>query len=124
MEEFKDTPSIMRDLPELDPQIIQECCDKGDELAIEVYRRTGHILGVCLANYASILNPEAIILTGSIPRAGRWLLETTEQVFNDTVFHNIKGQTKIVVSSMKDGERDVLGASVLAWQVKEYSLFL
>ena len=82
------------------------------------------MLGRALANYASLLNPEAIILTGIIPQAGKWLLDPTEKVFNDTVFHNIKGQTKIIVSTLKDGERDVLGASVLAWQVKEYSLFL
>ena len=77
-----------------------------------------------MANYASILNPEAIILTGGIRHAGKWLLEPTEEAFEKHVFHNIKGQTKIIVSSLKDGERDVLGASVLAWQVKEYSLFL
>lgn len=122
--EASDEPSLMAQYETLTPELITECCEQGDALAIETYRRTGEMLGRGLANYASILNPEAIILTGSIPRAGRWLLETTEQVFNDTVFHNIKGQTKIVVSSMKDGERDVLGASVLAWQVKEYSLFL
>ena len=82
------------------------------------------MLGRGLANYASLLNPEAIILTGRIPQAGKWLLEPTEQSFDNHVFHNIKGQTKLIVSKLKDGEREVLGASVLAWTVKEYSLFL
>lgn len=124
MEEFKDTPSIMRDLPELDPQIIQECCDKGDELAIEVYRRTGHILGVCLANYASILNPEAIIITGGISRAGHWLIAPTTDAFEEHVFRNIRNKVKIFASRLSyGGSSDVLGASALAWHVKEYSLF-
>jgi glucokinase len=117
-------PSLMAQYEKLTPEAITECCEQGDALAIETYRRTGEMLGRALANYASLLNPEAIILTGIIPQAGKWLLDTTEKVFNDTVFHNIKGQTKIIVSTLKDGERDVLGASVLAWQVKEYSLFL
>lgn len=117
-------PSLMAQYEKLTPEAITECCEQGDALAIETYRRTGEMLGRGLANYASLLNPEAIILTGIIPQAGKWLLDTTEKVFNDTVFHNIKGQTKIIVSTLKDGERDVLGASVLAWQVKEYSLFL
>ena len=42
---------------------------------IEVFRRTGEILGLGLANYASLINPEAIIFTGGISRAGKWLLE-------------------------------------------------
>lgn len=117
-------PSLMAQYEKLTPEAITECCEQGDALAIETYRRTGEMLGRGLANYASLLNPEAIILTGIITQAGKWLLDTTEKVFNDTVFHNIKGHTKIIVSTLKDGERDVLGASVLAWQVKEYSLFL
>ena len=33
--------TLMRELEKLSPRTIAECCDKGDELAIEVYRRTG-----------------------------------------------------------------------------------
>ena len=76
-----DKPSLMRDIEKLTPRKIKECCDKNDALAIEVFRRTGYIFGIGLATYASIVNPEAIILT------------------------------------------DVLGASALAWEVPEYSLF-
>lgn len=117
-------PSLMRDVAELSPSVISALCDKGDALAIETYRRTGEMLGRALANYASILNPEAIILTGGIPLAGKWLMEPTKRSFEEHVFGNIKGQTRLLVSHMKNGERDMLGASVLAWQVKEYSLFL
>jgi glucokinase len=65
----------MRDAERLTPRIIASMCDQGDALAIEVYRRTGEMLGLGLANYASILNPEAIIFTCGIPKAGKWLLE-------------------------------------------------
>ena len=123
MEESSE-PSLMRGIAELSPSIIAGLCDQGDALAIETFRRTGELLGRGLANYASILNPEAIILTGGIPQAGKWLMEPAEKAFDEYVFGNIKGQTRFVVSHMKNGERDVLGASVLAWQVKEYSLFL
>jgi len=116
-------PSAMRKIETLTPEIITELSNQGDALAIETWRRTGDMLGRGLANYASIINPEAIILTGSIIHAGKWLLEPTEKSFERHVFHNIQGQTKLLISSLKDGERDVLGASVLAWQVKEYSLF-
>lgn len=118
-----DKPSLMRELEKVSPRTIKECCDQGDELAIEVYRRTGEILGLGLANYASIVDPEAIILTGGISHAGKWLLDTTCQSFEDHVFGNLRGKVKMLVSKLDDRERDVLGASALAWSVPEYSLF-
>jgi glucokinase len=116
-------PSLMRDIEKLTPKNIFECCEKGDKLAIEVYRRTGEILGLGLANYASLVNPEAIIFTGGIARAGHWLLEPAQESFEKHVFHNIQGKVKFLTSELEESERTVLGASVLAWKVKEYSLF-
>ena len=43
--------------------------------------------------------------------------------FEEHVFRNIERDTRLLVSILKEGERDVLGASALAWDVKEYSLF-
>ena len=118
-----DAPSLMRSLDNLSARTIKECCDQGDELAIEVYRRTGHILGLGIANYASIVNPEAIIFTGGISKAGDWLLEPVAEAFEEHVFRNMRGKVKLFVSILDNRERDVLGASAVAWDVKEYSLF-
>lgn len=118
-----DEPSLMRQADELTPKLITQYCEQGDRLAAEVYRRTGEILGLGLANYASLLNPEAIIFTGGVSKAGHWLLDPAKEAFDAHVFHNIQGKVKFLVSELDDRERDVLGASVLAWNVKEYSLF-
>lgn len=123
MEESSE-PSLMRSLTDLNPMTIKECCDEGDALAIEVYRRAGYLLGIGLANYASVINPEAIILSGGITRAGHWLTDPMEESFEEHVFRNIKGKVKLLPSVLTDMERDVLGASALAWSVKEYSLFI
>ena len=116
-------PSKMREVEVLTPRIIHELCEMGDELAIETYRRTGYYLGLGLAGYASILNPEAIVFTGGIAQAGKWLLEPANQTFEEHIFHNIQGRVKFVVSNLENRTRNMLGASVLAWDVKEYSLF-
>ena len=118
-----DAPSLMRDIENLSPRIIAELCDKGDEMAIEVFRRTGYYLGLGLANYASIVDPEAIILTGGISHAGKWLVVPVYEAFEPHVFGNLRGKVKILCSNMNNRERDVLGASALAWSVPEYSLF-
>ena len=119
-----DEPSLMRELAELTPITIGECCDKGDKLAKKVYDITGLYLGIGLANYATVINPEAIILTGELTEAAKWLMEPLLKSFDEHVFGNIRGKVKIQVSVLDNHERDVLGASALAWSVKEYSLFL
>ena len=107
----------------LTPKDITKCCEQGDALAIETFRRTGEILGWGVANYASILNPEAIIFTGGISKAGHWLFDPAYESFENHVFRNVKGKVKFLSSMLGGRERDILGASVLAWSVKEYSLF-
>ena len=114
----------MRRLEKLTPKAIAKLCDEGDEMAIEVFRRTGEMLGLGLANYASVVDPEAIIFTGGISKAGKWLLEPTQKSFEEHVFHNIQGRVKFLLSDLDESERNILGASVLAWEVKEYSLFV
>ena len=116
-------PSALKDLKNISVQTVSYYCDKGDVVAIEAFRRLGFMLGLGLANYASILNPEAIILTGDMMQAGKWLIKPMRKSFEEHVFRNIQRETRLLVSILKEGERDVLGASALAWDVKEYSLF-
>ena len=115
--------SLMRQVEQLTPAIITQLCEQGDALAIETYRRVGYMLGVGLANYASVLNPEAFVFAGQVSKAGNWLLEPACESFEQHVFHNLQGKVKLVLSTIDDEVRNVLGASVLAWEVKEYSLF-
>jgi glucokinase len=123
MLEQSEVPSLMRGVENLTPKLITEFCEQGDELAIEVYRKTGELLGMGLANYASVIDPEAFIFTGGISRAGKWLFEPAKEVFDRCVFHNTSGKIKFLVSEDDRAANDVLGASVLAWEVREYSLF-
>jgi glucokinase len=119
----EELPSALKGLKNISVESVAYYCDQGDQVAIEAMRRLGFMLGLGLANYASILNPEAIILTGDMMQAGKWLLKPMRKSFDEHVFHNIQGETRLQVSILKEGERDVLGASALAWDVKEYSLF-
>lgn len=121
--ERTDKPSLMRNYENLTPKDITDCCEQGDELAKQVYDITGEILGIGMANYASVVNPEAIIFTGGISKAGHWLLDPARKSFEENVFHNLRGKVKFLVSTLTDVERSVLGASALAWEVNEYSLF-
>ena len=115
--------SLLRDCERLTPKIIADYCNLGDNIAIETFHRTGYMLGLSLANLAAVIDPEAIILSGGIAKAGKWLIDPLEESFADHLFHNIRDKVKIIVSNINSRDRDVLGASALAWEVKEYSLF-
>jgi len=116
--------SLMRQLSELTTEAIGQCCDEGDKLALEVYRQTGEMFGIGLSFYASVINPEAIILTGGLTNQWKWLEEPTQLSFNEHLFPNLRGKVELQVSILTDAERDVMGASALAWEVEEYSLFI
>ena len=118
-----DEPSLMRQTDYLTPRIIADFCAQGDHLAIETFNRTGKLLGLGLANYASALNPEAIILTGGITKAGKWLYDPTYRSFKEHIFPNMRDMVKLIVSDLDGHERVALGASSLAWETEEYSLF-
>lgn len=115
--------SALRQLDDLSPSAIAYCCQQGDELALEVYRRTGEVLGLGLANVASILDPEAIILTGELTEVSKWFIKSAKESFDNNVFRNINDKVTVLISELKNSERDVLGAAALAWTVQEYSLF-
>ena len=121
--EASDAPSTLRQLPELTLDAIAACADQGDEMAKEVWKRTAEILGRALSNYASVINPEAIVLTGMLINYVDRMWPAMEKAFLENVFGNIRDKVKVVVSKINDHERNVLGASALAWKVKEYSLF-
>ena len=118
-----DEPSLMRSLTALTPMAIGMCADQGDALAKEVWRRTGFMLGLGLANMATIVDPEGIILTGNLTAVSKWLIGSTQESFDTNVFQNIRNKVKLVISSLSDNDRNVLGAAALAWTVREYSLF-
>ncbi len=119
----RNEPSLMRESDTLRCSEIIGYCEQGDALAQETFRRVGEMLGIGLANYASIVNPQAIIFTGRVTHAGKWLMEPMKQSFDEHVFHNIRGKVKFLTSALEEGEMDLLGASALAWEVEEYSLF-
>lgn len=118
-----DVPSLMRNIENVNIKSLLFCCQKGDAIALEAVRRSGVILGRALANYASVLNPEAIILTGDILQFVEWLMPSVRQAIEENVFHNLRGRVRILASILDEENRTLLGASALAWDVKEYSLF-
>ena len=54
---------------------VDQAADAGDPTALEIFGAASHYLGVGLANYINIFNPEAIVVGGGVTRIGHQLLE-------------------------------------------------
>jgi len=68
------------DLQLLQAKDICAAADQGDELAVRVVNRAAAYLGIALANLVNLLNPEAVILGGSIPGSCNTYVQTATKV--------------------------------------------
>ncbi len=109
-------PSLLRDVKEITSRDVYEAAKNGDSVALEIFEKTGTMLGEAIADFIAFSSPEAIILFGGLTRAGDFLLNPVRKAVDDNVLHTFKGKTKILISQLRDSDAAILGASALAWE--------
>ncbi len=119
MEMLGDAPrgSTLREIPmsAMTARDVTEAAQAGDAVAREAFAKTGHILGLALANTIAITSPQAIILFGGLAQAGRLILEPTLKTMETMTLSNLKGSTRLLLSALMQRNAAVLGAAALAW---------
>lgn len=122
--EQSDKPSLLRDFSgdDLNSKIIYECAVKGDEIAQEVYRFTGQILGEALANFVMFSSPEAIILFGGVIKAGDLIMKPTREHMERNLLPIFQNKVKLIFSELKEADAAILGASALVWEMRTSDL--
>ncbi|MGE5590520.1 MAG: ROK family protein [Bacillota bacterium] len=65
--------------PELDGERVATLVEQGDPVATAVWQRAASALGLALANYTVLFDPDRIILGGGLSEAGELLLEPVRQ---------------------------------------------
>lgn len=118
MERHPGKHSLMRAFPsdKIDSKIVYECASKGDELANEVYRFTGEILGEALANFIMFSSPEAIVLFGGVIKAGDLIMKPTRDAMERNLLPIFQNKVKLIFSELKEADAAILGASALVWE--------
>lgn len=119
MLEENDCPSLLRNIPpeSITSKEVYEAALQGDALAKRVFDFTGHLLGESIADFIAVTSPEAVILFGGLSKAGSLLIDPLQEAMDKNILNIFKGKTKILVSSLKDADAAVLGASALAWEL-------
>jgi N-acetylglucosamine repressor len=96
----------------LEPQVIIDAANKGDQFAINVLSEIGVKLGKGIAILIQIFNPELIILEGKIAEAKQFITTPIQQAMNTYCMMQLKERTKIELSTL--GHNSSLFGAVIA----------
>ena len=113
-----DKPSLLR---EKDPADIESvdvgiAASKGDELAKEVFERTGDILGFACANFVTFNSPEAFIFFGGPMKSGEFIMKPLVESYKRNSLQLFRDTPKFLISTLMDRNAAVLGAAALGWE--------
>jgi len=93
---------IDADSDRITPQLIYEAAKAGDPIAIKVFQRAGHALGIGLVSMADIVSPTRIVVGGGIACAGDFLLQPARDVVRARAFPPQIRQVEIVQAALGD----------------------
>ena len=94
-------------------ELVTQLALGGDEVSRMVLGQIGRMLGVGLANFVNIFNPEVIVVGGGAMAAGDLLLEPAREEMKARALPPNRDQVKVVAARFGD-EAGMLGAGVLA----------
>ena len=94
--------------------LVTELAHDGDESAIEVITLIGHRLGVGIANYVNIFNPQVVVIGGGVIAAGELLLAPARAVVAERALPPSRDEVRIVAAHF-GVEAGMVGAAALAF---------
>jgi len=98
---------------EINPKILAEAANAGDELAIEVYRKTGTWLGFQMSNAVAFTSPEAIVFFGGIAQAGDVLMNPLKESLEANLLKIYKNKVQVLLSALPENDAAILGSGAL-----------
>lgn len=85
-----DEASVLRG-GEISAKAVFDAVKAGDDLAIRVAERFGRYLGIALATYSCVTDPEIIVIGGGVSKAGPILLDFIQKYYRQFAFTACKG---------------------------------
>lgn len=101
---------------ELNAEKITTAAQENDLLALEAFEYTGKILGLKLADIVACIDPEAIIISGGLAKAGSLILDPAKKNLEEQLLNIFKNEVDIFPSSLTEKNAAILGAAAFAWQ--------
>jgi glucokinase len=93
--------------------LVTELAHDGDEAALEALAIIGRNLGVGIANYANIFNPEVVVIGGGVIAAGELLLQPAREELMRRALRPSRDVVRVVAARFGT-EAGMIGAAALA----------
>lgn len=106
---------VEQDLNRITPETIMRAAERGDTVAREILARAGGYLGTGVANLATILSPDRVIIGGGVARLGHWLLDPVRETLRRRCFA-VPIERIMVVPAALGNDAGIVGAAVWASQ--------
>jgi glucokinase len=100
-------------IEEITAEKVHKAAKQGDPLALRVLAGASHYLGLGIINLVSIINPEMIIVGGSVARIGNLLLDPVRQIVKDKTFALMVKKLRIVQARLGE-DAGLIGAAAYA----------
>jgi glucokinase len=97
----------------LTPEVIAREAKRGDRVAREVFSEVGYYLGIGIANLLALFDPEIVIISGGIARAGRVLFTPIHKTVQQAALGSEHRRFRIVPALLGD-DAGILGAALFA----------
>jgi len=104
-----------KDFELLEPVDLSREANNGNELAIDILRKTGQKLGYAIVNYIHILDIRKIVVSGGVAKAGKWILEPAKETAKELLMPPFLEDFEIIYESLGN-EAALLGAASLAFE--------
>ena len=110
-------PSLLRNKPadKIESLDVFLAAKEGDEIAKEIFKFTGTILGWACADFTAFSSPEAFVFFGGLCKSGDLIMKPIEEAYKKNVMPLFRNKVRFVISSLMDKNAAVLGASALGW---------
>ncbi len=99
---------------ELVGPLVTELAHDGDEPAIEVIQLIGRRLGVAIASFVNIFNPDVVVIGGGVIAAGELLLAPARAVVAERALPPSRDEVRIVAAEF-GVEAGMIGAAAMAF---------
>ena len=99
-----DVQTRLRDIPveEITSKDVFDAAMAGDELAKEIFKFTGEMLGEAFADFVAFSSPEAIILFGGLSKAGNLIMDPIRESMEKNMLPIYRNKVKLMFSDLKE----------------------
>ena len=95
------------------PKALYEAAKAGDAVALEVWRETGHFLGLGLGSFINLFAPDVIAIGGQVAKAAEFFLDAAKESAKQVAIPTLFSDANIGVAERVE-DAGILGAAALA----------